>query len=124
MLAGMILRHALEEAKRIINMTACEHKIGMCRCPHERFMFYQDPDARWQPWVMCLLGATTTREGSFFLEASLIYEFERSSTNIDKTIHWWKSCDYGGEGPRPHGEAHEEHFVYLAARPTVQSSHC
>ena len=51
------------------------------------------------------------------MEASLIYESERGSTNIEHNINWLKSCDYGGEGPRADGEAHEEHFVYLAARP-------
>ena len=114
MVAGRLLRHAIEEAKRIINMVACEHKIGMCKCPYEKFMFYQDDEAEWQPWLMCLLGSTCNREGSFFLEASLIYEFERSNTNIENNINWLKSCDYGGEGPRAEEDADEEHFVYLA----------
>ena len=124
MVAGKLLRHAMGEAHRIIRMTACEHKIGMCRCPYTRFMFYQGVESAWQPWVMCLLGNTTTREGSFFLEASLIYEFERSSTNIDNNINWLKSCDYGGEGPRAADEAHEEHFVYLAVCPSAPPPQC
>ena len=124
MVAGKLLRHAMDEANRRIRMTACEHKIGMCRCPYDRFMFYQRDASSWQPWVMCLLGSTTTREGSFFLEASLIYDFERSSTNIDNNINWLKSCDYGGEGPRAEDETDEEHVVYLAVRPTAPSPQC
>ena len=80
-------------------------------------MLYQDGESSWQHWVMCLLGSTTTREGSFFLEASLIYSLENDHTNIGHNINWVRSCDYGGEGPRLAGEAHEEHFVYLAVRP-------
>ena len=117
MVAGKLLRRAMGEAKRTIRMTACEHKIGMCKSPYDRFMFYQSDESSWQPWVMCLLGSTTTREGPFFLEASLIYEFERGSTNIDNNINWLRSCDHGGEGPRADDEAYEEHVVYLAARP-------
>ena len=118
MVIGKLMRHAFAEAERLIHMVPCEHKIGMCRCPHARFMFYQSVESSWQPWVMCLLGNTTTREGSFFLEASLIYDLERDHTNIDHNINWVRSCDYGGEGPRLAGETHEEHFVYLAVRPT------
>ena len=121
MVPGKQLRHAMDEAKRIIRMTACEHKVGMCKCPYDRFIMYQSDESSWQPWVMCLLGSTTTREGSFFLEASLIYEFERGSTNIDHNINWLMSCDYGGEGPRAKDEAHEEHFVYVAVRPIAPS---
>ena len=115
--AGKLLRHALSEAKRIINMTACEHKIGMCRCAHERFMLYQEPDSPWQPWLMCLLGSTSIREGSWFLEASLILELETNSVNIHNNINWMKSCDYGGEGPNKDDEANVQHYVYLAVRP-------
>ena len=117
MVAGRLLRHAVKEAKRIIRMTACEHKVGMCKCPYDRFMLYQEDESSWQPWVVCLLGSTTTREGSFFLEAALIYELERGQTNIAHNINWVKSCDYGGEGPQAAAEAHEEHFVYLAVKP-------
>ena len=121
MVAGRLLRHAMSEAKRIIRMTACEHKVGMCKCPYDRFSMYQSSESSWQPWVMCLLGSTSTREGSLFFEASLIYEFERDSTNIEHNTNWLKSCDYGGEGPRADGEAHEEHFVYLAVVPVGYS---
>ena len=67
MVAGRILRHAIAEASRIIRMTACEHKVGMCKCPHARFMFYQSDESEWQPWVLCLLASTNTREASFYL---------------------------------------------------------
>ena len=117
MVAGRLLRHAMGEAKRIIRIIACEHKVGMCKCPYDRFMLYQDDEASWQPWVMCLLASTTSREGSFFLEASLIYSLENDYTNIDHNINWLRSCDYGGEGPRLAADADEEHFVYLAVRP-------
>ena len=117
MVAGKLLRHAMDEAKRIIRMTACEHKVGMCKCPYDRFIMYQGDDSAWQPWVMCLIGSTDTREASFFFEASLIYEFERDSTNIDHATNWLKSCDYGGEGPRAEDETHGKHVVYLAVRP-------
>lgn len=117
MVAGKLLRHAVVEAKRIIRMTACEHKVGMCKCLYDRFMLYQDNESSWQPWVVCLLASTTTREGSFFLEAALIYELERGHTNIAHNNNWVKSCDYGGEVPRAAGEAHEEHVVYMAVKP-------
>jgi len=117
MVAGRLLRHALKEALKIIRMTPCEHKIGMCQCPFERFMFYQDPDAQWHPWLMCLLASTTTREGSWFLEASLILHLETSSVNMDNNINWTTSCDYGGEGPKAENEAHLEHFVYMVVKP-------
>ena len=45
MVADRLLRHAMDEARRIIKMVACEHNIGMCKCPYERFMFYQNDDA-------------------------------------------------------------------------------
>ena len=117
MVVGRLMRHALRETRRIIKMVACEHKIGMCICPYERFMFYQEPDARWDPWLMCLLGSTNTREGSWFLEASLILQLEINSVNIDNNINWTRSCDYGGEGPTAADNSHVEHFVYLAVKP-------
>ena len=51
MAAGRLFRHAVKEGKRIIRMTACEHKAGMCKCPYDRFMLYQDDESSWQPWV-------------------------------------------------------------------------
>ena len=117
MVGGKLLRHAIHAAKRIIRQIHCEHKVGMCKCPYDRFMLYQSDESSWQPWVMCLLGSTTTREGSFFLEASLIYEFEKWPANILNNINWIKSCDYGGEGPKPPADAHAEHVVYLAVLP-------
>ena len=117
MVAGKLLRHAIREVVRVVNMTACEHKIGMCRCPHERFMSYQASDAPWQPWLMCLLGSTSTREGSWLLEASLILAIEVNLLNIANNVNWTTSCDYGGEGPRAREEARAEHFVYLALKP-------
>ena len=101
MVAGRLLRHAVGEVRRVVNMATCERKIGMCRCPHERFMFYQASDAPWQPWLMCLLGSTRTRQGSWFLEASLILAIETSSLNIVDNINWALSCDYGGRGRKP-----------------------
>ena len=86
MVTSKLLRHAVDEAQRIIRMTACEHKVGMCKCPYDRFMMYQDDESSWQPWLLCLLGSTTTREGSFFVEAALIYELERGHTNIAHTL--------------------------------------
>ena len=117
MVAGRLLRHALSKAKRIINMAACEHKIGMCRCPCTRFMCYQESAMRWQPVIMCLLGSTSTREGSWYLEAALILDLETNSVNINHNINWTSSCDYGGEGPKADDESHCEHYVYLAVRP-------
>jgi hypothetical protein len=122
LVAGRILRHAIAEASRIIRMTACEHKVGMCKCPHARFMFYQSNEADWQPWLLCLLASTNTREASFYLEASLIYEFEATSTNIDGNYNWLRSCDYGGEGPRCAEDANEVHYVYLAVMPSNNPS--
>ena len=39
MVAGRLLRHAVQTAIRMIRDTRCEHKIGMCRCPYDRFFF-------------------------------------------------------------------------------------
>ena len=101
-------------------MAPCEHKIGMCKCPLERYMFYQAGDARWQPVLVCLLGCTSTREGAWFLEASLIMVTERGRINIDNNINWTTSKDYGGEGPVRGDLAHTEHFVYIALKPLEQ----
>ena len=117
MVAGKLLRHAIDEARRIINMVPCEHKIGMCKCPYERFMMYQSDESEWQPWIMCLLGSPDNQEGSFFLEASLIYELERSNRNINTNMN--KSCDDRGEHPRTDEDA--EHFVYLAVAPIASA---
>ena len=117
MVAGRLLRHALETATNMIREVPCEHKIGMCRCPHERFFFYQGEGSKWKPWLMALLASTTTREGAGIMEASLILQLEQRATNIEHNINWTTSCDYGGEGPKHDGEAHREHFVYLAVVP-------
>ena len=117
MVAGRLLRHAISEAKRIISQVPCQHKIGMCKCSFERFMMYQHDESEWQPWVLCMLATTTTREGAFMMEASIILEFEKSTNNRDNNINWIKSCDYGGEGPKPPADAHAEHVVYLAVLP-------
>ena len=117
MVVGRLLRHAIRETRRIIKMVACEHKIGMCRCPHERFMMYQEDDRPWKPWLMALLACTSTREGAWYLEASLILALEDAAVNMPNNINWVYSCDYGGEGPRPEAEAHVEHYVYVALKP-------
>ena len=101
----------------MIREEPCEHKIGMCRCPRERFLFYQEEGSKWKPWLMALLASTATREGAYMMEASLILQLEQRATNIDNNINWTTSCDYGGEGPKHDGEAHLEHFVYLAVVP-------
>ena len=62
MVAGRLLRHALNEATRMIGQVPCEHKIGICRCPHERFFFYQEENSKWKPWLLVLLASTATRE--------------------------------------------------------------
>ena len=51
------------------------------------------------------------------MEASLIFQLEDKSVNIENNINWTNSCDYGGEGPNPVDEAHLEHYVYLAVKP-------
>ena len=83
MVAGRQLRHALAEAMRIIRMTPCEHKIGICRCPYERFHYYQEPDSSWSPWLMALLASTATREAASVMEASLILQLETNGLNIE-----------------------------------------
>ena len=117
MVAGRLLRHALEAAMRMIREVPCEHKIRMCRCPHERSFFYQGEGSKWKPWLMALLASTATREGAYMMEASLILQLEQRATNIENNTNWTTSCDYGGEGPKHDGEAHLEHFVYLALVP-------
>ena len=82
MVAGRLKPHAIYEATKMIRKLPCEHKIGMCRCPYERFMFYQEPDQRWNPWLLALLASTTTREGANMMEASLILYFETTGLNL------------------------------------------
>ena len=115
--AGRLLRYAIDSAIRMIREVPCEHKIGMCRCPHERFFFYQEEGSKWKPWLMALLASTATREGACMMEASLILQLEQRDINIDNNINWTTSCDYGGEGPKHDDESHLEHFVYLAMVP-------
>ena len=117
MVAGRILRHALEKAMHMIHEVPCEHKVGMCRCPYDRFYFYQEEDSKWKPWLMALLASTATREGACMMEASLILQLEQRATNIENNMNWTTSCDYGGESPNPPDEAHLEHYVYLAVKP-------
>ena len=52
MVTSKLLRHAVDEAQRIIRMTTCEHKVGMCKCPYDRFMLYQEDESSWQPWIV------------------------------------------------------------------------
>ena len=53
------------------------------------------------------------------MEASIILEFEKWTQNHNNNIKWIKSCDYGGEGPKPPADAHAEHVVYLAVLPVT-----
>ena len=122
MVAGRLLRHAISEATRIISQVPCHHKVGMCKCSFERFMMYQHDESEWQPWVLCMLATTTTREGAFMMEASIILEFEKSTKNHNNNINWIKSCDYGGEGPKAPADAHAEHVVYLAVLPITAAN--
>ena len=114
------MRHAISEATKMIRMVACDHKIGMCLCPYERFHFYQEPDSRWNPWLIALLASTKTRERANMMEASLILHFETTGINIEHNFNWTTATDYGGEGPTRDHEAHLEHFVYLALKPLPQ----
>ena len=100
----------------MIRKIPCTHKIGMCRCPYERFMYYQEQD--WQPWLMCLLASTSTREAAYMLEASLIRHFETTGLNMKNNYNWTVSQDYGGEGPTHKDDAHNEHWVYVVLHPT------
>ena len=117
MLTGRLMREAIREAATMIRNTPCEHKIGMCRCPHERFWCYQEPNQSWKPWLMGLLASADTREGAFTMEASLIFYFEHDGLNIHNNYNWTVSKDYGGEGPKHEDQAHLEHFVYIALKP-------
>ena len=117
MLIGRLMREAIREAATMIRNTPCEHKIGMCRCPHERFWCYQEPNQSWKPWLMGLLASADTREGAFMMEASLIFYFEHDGLNIHNNYNWTVSKDYGGEGPKHEDQAHLEHFVYIALKP-------
>lgn len=117
MVAGRLMREAIREAATMIRNTPCEHKIGMCRCPHERFWCYQEPNQSWKPWLMGLLASADTREGAFMMEASLIFYFEHDGLNIHNNYNWTVSKDYGGEGPKHEDQAHLEHFVYIALKP-------
>ena len=117
MVAGKLMRNAIREAANMIRNTPCEHKIGMCRCPLERWQLYQLPHTPWKPWLMALLASTNTREGAYMMEASIIFHLERDGINIDNNLNWTVSGDYGGEGPIQEDDAHKEHFVYVALKP-------
>ena len=118
MVAGRLLRQAVTTAKRIINKVACEHKVGMCICPHRRVIGYiEQDDRKFQPWLMCLLASTSTKEGAHVMEAAIILELEREQVNLANNINYTTSMDYGGEGPKNADEAQAQHFVYLAVAP-------
>ena len=119
MVVGRLIRHAFERCKKILRSAPCEHKIGMCRCPKTRFMFYQESET-WVPEMMFLIGSTSTREGAFFMEAAMIWKMEDEELNIDHNINYHVSLDKGGEGPRLEAEMHNEHFVYIAVKPLRQ----
>ena len=111
----------------MIRMVPCSHKIGTRRCPLELFQSYHEPDEWWNPWLICLLASTNTREGANMLEASLILHFETNAVNIENNLNWTIASDYGGEGPTREDEAHLEHYVYIALepgrRPPAASAH-
>ena len=117
MVIGKLMRNAIMEAAKMIRNIPCEHKIGMCRCPYERFWLYQKPDELWKPWLLGLLASTNTREGASTMEASIIFHIEQDGMNIDNNYNWTVSMDYGGEGPKHEDQAHLEHFVYIALKP-------
>ena len=117
MVAGRLMRHAIIQAEKMVRSVACEHKIGMCRCSHDRFFFYQEDGSRWSPWLLALLASTKTREGANMMESSLILHFETTAINAAYNYNWTTACDYGGEGPTREDEVHLEHFVYLAVKP-------
>ena len=116
MTAGRLMRHAMSEATKMIQMVKCEHKIGMCRCPYERFRYYQESGS-WNPWLMALLASTSTREAACIMEASLILHLETASVNIRRNYNWTISSDYGGEGRTIQGDEHRQHYVYVALKP-------
>ena len=93
-------------------MAACEHKISTCVCPYERWREYRNQV--WQPWLIALIGSTSTQGAADMLEASLILHFEHTTVNQAYNYNWTTSCTYGGEGPR--SEAHE-YFIYIALKP-------
>ena len=120
MVAGRLLRHALHAAIHLIREIPCEHKVGMCRCPYDRFNYYQEDDSRWSPWLLALLASTTTREGAYMMEASLILQLEEKAINIENNRNWTVSMDYGGEGNRKSDDeanANDRFYVYLAVKP-------
>ena len=114
--AGLLVRHAVAQAMKMVGGVACEHQIGMCHCPYERF---QEPNSRWSPSLIALLASTSTREGASILEASLIHHFECTAVNIAHNRNWKTSSAYSCEGPNRDSEAHE-HFVYIAVKPVKE----
>ena len=121
---GRVLRHAMDQAEKMILKQPCTHKIGMCRCPYERFMYYQDAvDPPWQPWLLCLLASTSTREGAWMLEASLISHFEITGLNMHNNYNWTIGSDPRRESHKDGAEVHAEHYVYLALHPALITSY-
>ena len=114
------MRHAVAQAMKMVGGVACEHQIGMCHCPYERF---QEPNSRWSPSLIALLASTSTREGASILEASLIHHFECTAVNIAHNRNCKTSSAYSCEGPNRESEAHE-HFVYIAVKPLPPCRKC
>ena len=112
--AGLLVRHAVAQAMKMVGGVACEHHIGTCHCPYERFHLYQEPNSQWRPSLIALLASTNTQEGARILESSLILHFECTAVNIEhnynlKTRSAYRYSDPSESGPR-------YHFVYIAVK--------
>ena len=108
------MRHAVAQAMKMVGSVACEHHIGMCHCPYERFNLYQEPNSQWRPSLIALLASTQTEEGASILEDSLVLHFECTAVNIEHNYNWKTGSAYRYEGPSESGPHY--HFVYIAVK--------
>ena len=116
--------HAVHEAMRMIREVPCEHHVGMCRCPYERYEFYWRPDSRrpFKPWVMALLACTSTLEGAIMMQAGIMYHIEATRLNRANSYNCMtcdeNSADFGAEDVNLKSHAaHRQHYVYIALKP-------
>ena len=113
---GNILRQAAQDACKILNEAMCEYKVGIATSVSQRWGFYEDPDANWQPSHLFVLTAVKKRSEATYLESGIIAILEVLYADKDLSINQ-RNKDFGGGGARWQATADAVHFVYLAVKP-------
>jgi len=113
---GNILRLAVSDACKILNRAMCEYKVGIATSVSQRWGFYQDPNANWQPSHLFVLTPVKNRSEATYLESGIIAILEVLYADKDLSINQ-RNKDFGGGGARWQATADAVHFVYLAVKP-------